>query len=134
MQDKITVKELLDNWVIPNKHYDFWFAEKKVVSALFIVDKFYVSLEHNHDWYYANGQVIEIRPKSPQSSDLDETLPIDPRKTAQQDHDEIQRLRAENEKLRDFVARIVDDEEDFYAAGIAYYAKDAKELLKGLSS
>lgn len=42
------------------------------------------------------------------SQDLDATLPINPRETAQRDHDEIQRLLAENARLIHFIKIVID--------------------------
>lgn len=110
---QITAKELYEDWAIGNPHYEFELDFLSILSkpikeiTLNVVNRgvYCVDLGDFYVDVFADSVVnLYSKPRLftelQDPSDLDATLPIDPRETAQRDHDEIQRLLAENAKMR----------------------------------
>lgn len=129
---QITVQELYKNWAFYNPHYNFWYENQEIKSIHATADyKYYAAYTYDDKRILVlNDDLIEAVPKAAHStelqdsSDLDATLPIDPRETAQRDHDEIQRLRAENAKMREFIESLTNPAiGGYYGENLIKFAK-----------
>lgn len=152
MQDKITVDELYNDWAIDNPHYEFFFNGLKIKSVNYELGGYFLDIARDFTIGIDNPNfLIEKHPKAPRitvvqyPSDLDATLPIIPAETAQRDHDEIQRLRAENAKMRGmliYVQSLAPDvsavyypehEMKLYVNNFKQIGEQIKKMLEGLS-
>jgi len=135
---QITAKELYEDWVV-NPHYNFvdGLRGMEVVKIIRsdIYEGWYQLFYAPESQHVASDRLINLYPKQLHPtemqgpSDLDATLPIVPAEMAQRDHDEIQRLRAENAKMRGFIQDLAQDTHTDEWGKLTPYVEKAKELL-----